>query len=83
MVKTEMLQMLRNDLIHHPAGQISKANLAKIRADYESKPYETLSEEELELVCTLRLHLLAGMKILYFQCLGLGAVQVLFHTVKY
>lgn len=46
LIKTEMLMMLRNDLIYHPKGQISKANLTKIKADYDTKLYGSIPEEE-------------------------------------
>lgn len=51
MIKTEMLKMLRHDLIKHPSGQISKAALTKIKADFI--PYEYLVEEETQQVMTI------------------------------
>lgn len=47
LIKTEMLTMLRNDLIHHPTGQILKANLIKIKADFVAGSFESLTEEEM------------------------------------
>ena len=41
-----MLTMLRNDLIHHPTGQISKATLTKIKNDFDSSTFKPLSTEE-------------------------------------
>lgn len=40
--------MLRHDLLKHPSGQIAKAALSKIKADF--KPYEFLIEEEMQKV---------------------------------
>ena len=39
--------MLRNDLIYHPTHQVSKANMTKIKADFESNTYDIIQEEEL------------------------------------
>ena len=46
MIKTEMLKMLRHDLLKHPSGQITKAVLSKIKAEFKS--YEFLTEEDME-----------------------------------
>ena len=41
--------MLRHDLINHPTGHISKANLTKIKADFSS--FDSLTEIEMLQVC--------------------------------
>lgn len=45
--------MLRNDLIHHPCGQVSKSNLTKIKSDFEDKSYESFLSEEISQVSTI------------------------------
>lgn len=51
MIKTEMLTMLRHDLLKHPFGQITKGVLSKIKADFKS--YEFLTEEDMQEVITM------------------------------
>lgn len=45
-----MLSMLRHDLIKHTTGKIPKATLSKIKADFDADTYESLQEEERNLV---------------------------------
>lgn len=46
--------MLRNDLIHHHSGQISKPNLAKIKADFQANSFELLSEDDSKQVFNIK-----------------------------
>jgi hypothetical protein len=52
MIKAEMLNMLRHDLLKHPSGQIAKATHSKLLADF--KPYDFLTEEEMQEVISFR-----------------------------
>lgn len=49
MIKQEMLVMLRNDLINHPAAgsNIKKSELAILKAELNKKPLEPFTIEEL------------------------------------
>ncbi len=53
MVKTEMLMMLRHDLLKHPSGQISKSTLVKLKADFNF--YDCFKQEEIQQVFHLLL----------------------------
>lgn len=44
--------MLRNDLVNHPPpnGVVSKASLSKAKSDLQTYPFDTITEEEMQMV---------------------------------
>lgn len=56
MIKTEMLQMLRNDIVHHPSeaphGNKAKSYITSLKAELDKQPLEKFTQEELqEVIC--------------------------------
>lgn len=45
--------MLRSDLIGHPPpdGIVSKAALAKAKSDMQAQPMDSISDEDMKMVC--------------------------------
>ena len=49
LIKVEMLQMLRHDVVNHPTSNVSKTKsyLTTVKTELEKKPLERFTQEEL------------------------------------
>ena len=60
LIKVEMLQMLRHDIVSHPTSNVSKTKsyLTALKTELEKKPLERFTQEELNEVTVSLTHLL-------------------------
>lgn len=71
LIKVEMLQMLRHDIVNHPTSNVTKTKsyLTTLKTELEKKPLERFTQEELNEVTHSLSHHFIILLIKAFSCI--------------